>query len=597
MYMKNIERKIDSIYILYFFLFVMILMMFFVKDIHFEPIDFSFIKQIIHPEYPKGSLSYDPQYHYNYIVAFVAEWTGYKNRVEELAKIFWLIETGLSVLMLIKLSNLLFNGDKLASVIAVIVFMLLISGETEQKTMARPFYFLAVYYFLREKWMVSALFGAALFYIHVGFAIWWFLPSCFALAIKFLIYKKISLKQIINYSLVVTVLASPILYFYLGTSDNSGMDEFLIKYFYYTCWHCSSVVLTLSSEPMTLLSKLLIAAIFLMGYVKAKKSGYKNDNIMPIAIGVIILFILDFILADIFGNGTVITLQLLRSMLNIEIFSTLFFSFLFAKQIKNGNHIFFLVFLLITFYSVILNKISSNIKQEIALNVFYAVMLIYEIFEDHILHFMKRIRKTAKIKFNYSFLKRDVSKVNWALQHPVVVIVFLICLIVPKLPIFKFYMKSVFNISQHGDAILWNKNEYLFNDIARFTNEKITDKNVLLLAPFSDIDFSYYTKHKILMDSYTPIYNLSYGNKSSLNFKYILENDLHYSLEKLFNVEEFSPKNFINNWNEMWENMTEDTITRWKDKYGLTHVIRENELPLKFPVVYRNPFYSVYEIK
>ena len=320
MYLENIEKKIDSNFFIYLSIFFMVLLFSFIKDVHFEPVDFGLIKQIVHPEFPKGKLLYDPQYHYNYIAAFAAHWAGYENRVEELAMIFWLIETGLSVFVLIKLCNLLFRGDKLVSVMVAIAFLLLISGETEQKTMARPFYLLAIYYFLREKWALSAFCGAVLFYIHVGFAIWWVLPSSLAICIMVLRHKNISLRQAINYFLVLIVLASPILYFYAKSARHLEMDRFLVQYYYYNCWYCSSVVLTLSSEPMALLSKLLMVAILLVGYGKAKKSGYQNNNIMPIAAGVAILYILDFIFADIFGNGTAITLQLLRSILTVETF-------------------------------------------------------------------------------------------------------------------------------------------------------------------------------------------------------------------------------------------------------------------------------------
>lgn len=590
--MKKIEK--DSNYPLYFSFFVMLLMMLFVKNIHFEPIDFGFIKQIIHPEHPKGGLSYDPLYHYNYIVASLTEWLGYTDNFTELARIFWLLETALAILVLIRLCNFVFKNDKMILVITIMMFMLSISGETEQKTMARPLYFLAIYYFLQEKWLISAVFGASIFYLHPGLAMWWFLPSCFALAIKFIIHKKISLKQITNYLLVVTVLASPILYFYLGVADNSGVDEFLVKYLYYSCWYCSSVVLTLSSEPMTLINKFLMVAIFLMGYAKAKKSSHKNNNVISIAIGVFILYILNFIFADIFGNGTVIMLQFLRSILNIEIFSSLFLAFLFARQIKKGNYIFFFIYLLLSFYYTSLVRFFGGIDQVITLNVFYAVMLIYEIFEGHILDFMEGIYKASENKLNLYYLKRFASKGNQLLQRPIVIAVFLIFLIVPKLPMLKSHIKTTLDIPQYGNALLWTANKYLFNDIVRFTNEKITDENTVLLAPFREIDFDYYTNHNIFINYQTPIY---LKNKYSQDFKYILEYDLHYSLEKLFNVEEFSPNNFINNWGEIWENLSEDTIIRWKERYNLTHVIREKELPLNFPVVYQNPFYVIYEIR
>ena len=39
--------------------------MLFVKNIQFEPVEIGRITQILHPEYPKGELHYDPMFNYN----------------------------------------------------------------------------------------------------------------------------------------------------------------------------------------------------------------------------------------------------------------------------------------------------------------------------------------------------------------------------------------------------------------------------------------------------------------------------------------------------------------------------------------------------
>ena len=55
----------------------------------------SYVKRILHPEYPQGSVSYDPQFHYNYIVSFVAKIFGYDGYIEVNAFITGAISIGI----------------------------------------------------------------------------------------------------------------------------------------------------------------------------------------------------------------------------------------------------------------------------------------------------------------------------------------------------------------------------------------------------------------------------------------------------------------------------------------------------------------------
>jgi len=59
------KKYLDSIYLVYFAFFVMLILMLFVKNIQFEPVEIGRITQILHPEYPKGELHYDPMFNYN----------------------------------------------------------------------------------------------------------------------------------------------------------------------------------------------------------------------------------------------------------------------------------------------------------------------------------------------------------------------------------------------------------------------------------------------------------------------------------------------------------------------------------------------------
>ncbi len=587
------KRYVGSVKVFYLSLFAMFFVVFFTKNIGYEPIEIGFIKKILNPEYSNNVLKYDPLLHYDYIVAFVAKWFGYQNNFEELARVFWFLENGFVVFVLIKLGKLVFKNDTTVLVVLIVIFLLLKSGETEQKTMARAFYLLAVYYFLNEKWIISAIFGSCLFYFHVGMAVWWFLPSCFALIMNFLIQKRISLRKIITYLFVVVILSSPIAIFYLGRLHNSTVDEFSNTYYYYSCWYCSSIMLSLIGNPELLIGRLVTVLVFITGYIKARKVGYKNDNIMLLVFGVFILYCIDFVLVDVLGNGFAMRLDLLRSMETLYLFSLLFLAFLLARQIKKGNYIFTIFLIFASTYDFIWSVLCIDTARGII--VFNIILIIYEIYENRISYFIERVIKRVERNINLNFFKKTKIKLDRLIQYQTIIAVFFIFIISPKLPILKSSVKSIFNIQQHRNVNLYDKKEALY-DTVRYMNENI-DKDSFLLPPFNEKDFKYYSNHKTFINIDTPIMDTTLGEKSSYEFKNILENDLDYSLRKLFlRGGKFHPKNINDSWKELWQKLDENLILQWKNKYHLTHVIRENELPLNFPIIYQNQFYAVYKI-
>ena len=342
------KLKFQNQHILYFLLSTLFVFVFILEyeRIHIEPYDMGKIKRILHPEYPQGGISYDPHFHYDYIVASVARAFGFEADSRGLAAVFWFLEQALTISVLLLLCNFLFKGDRLTLVLVVFMYLALKSGETDQKTMLRPFHLLAIYYFLKERWGVSAIFSASIFYLHIGFGIWWFVPSCFALCIMFMLKKKeMTLFKIIKYASMVVFLVSPVLYYYMGIvqlGESLSSDEFFTEYFYYLGVH-SSILLNLIYDPKALIMFLITVGMLTVGYLKWKKSGGCNDYIVPIALGVLSLYALNFVLVDVMFNETAIKLTLLRSISNIELFSSLFFTFLISRQLREGNIVFFVM--------------------------------------------------------------------------------------------------------------------------------------------------------------------------------------------------------------------------------------------------------------
>jgi len=591
----NFKNYFESTSIIYFSIVVMFLLVFVghFGDIYIEYIDMYFVRGILHPEYPLGEVAYSPYLHYNYIVAFVAGIMGYEAESPGLARIFWFFEQALTLVVLVKISEFIFKGDKLTLILVVFMYLMLKSGETDQKTMLRPLHFLAIYYFLKEKWLLSSIFASSIFYLHLGVAMWWFLPSCFVLVIMFLLNRKqVGFKEIVLYPCVVALLASPILYFYIcGTAvQDAAAADFSLRYFYGVN---NSVLLLFTNQHATLIRSLITVAVFVVGYNRWKQSGGVNACIVPIILGVLALYVLDFVLVDLMFNGMAIKLQLLRSFLNVQFFTSLFFSFLIARQVRNGNYIFFILFLIL-FIPNPFWLIYSFFDRFSVIYVFYAIVAVYVMLERPIGNVTGMIIEPFRGKMSTLQLTKYVGSFHSFFRQPVILAGFIILLMafqqaLASSPI-KSYAKSVFGVQQHTVHHRgMSKEECLYKDIATFTNEKISSDDVILVIPFNDVDFEYYTHQRVFITSSTPFLGSKF-RKSAFhsNIQHIFEDDLGYSIEKLRGG---------GSWEDIWQSVDEGLILKWKRDYGITHVIREKEMPLSFPILYQNSFYVVYEVR
>ena len=127
-------------------------------------------------------------------------------------------------------------------------------------------------------------------------------------------------------------------------------------------------------------------------------------------------------------NGTAMVLMLLRSFLNVELFTLLFFAFLIARQLRNGNYVFFAMALILLvpnpfwlFYSVI-----GRLE---ALYAFYAAVFVYELFERPIGIVMGKL---SALLGNRSFLPlstKTADRMHHFFQYPVTLSVFLVILV------------------------------------------------------------------------------------------------------------------------------------------------------------------------
>ena len=115
-------------------------------------------------------------------------------------------------------------------------------------------------------------------------------------------------------------------------------------------------------------------------------------------------------------------------------------------------------------------------------------------------------------------------------------------------------------------------------------DNEITGNNLLFLIPITNGDIRYLTKHKTFFDrnsllDYIPENVDIFENIVTRDFKY-LARDLHKD----------------STWIEIWNLIDEKQIINWQNKYGITHVMREIELPLEFKTLYKNKKFVIYEL-
>ena len=169
--------------------------------------------------------------------------------------------------------------------------------------------------------------------MHIGWGLWWFIPSSFALFIIFLFQR--NKKNFFNAffpPLLTFIVSLPIILFYIFADNSFAEDEFFKNYWYGVNNSIVELILNNKIELFYYFSTLLI--VFL-GYsiLKEKEINIiKNEKIIYIILGVFFIFFTSFIFVDYLNSGTVSKLQLLRSFELITFFFYFFRLYLLSSS-------------------------------------------------------------------------------------------------------------------------------------------------------------------------------------------------------------------------------------------------------------------------
>lgn len=541
----------------------------FVKPVHFEPIEFGSIVQILHPELPKGGIIYQPNFNYNYLMATVIRWLNLGSDWGVFLRGYWFVEMMATVAVLLRISGFVFKKDRLIAVIFVMSYIFYRSGELDPKTMALPLYFGALYCILLGRWVWAGIWAGLIFYLHIGIAVWLLMPSLIGLAVFGRKGNGAPFKSIAAYACSAGLTALPVIYYYLIQTNSQVFDEFVIRYYYFVCSMSSSVTLMLRQGYSALIMKLVLAAVVGWGCYRSGKDGSPSARLGYVLGGVVIVYFLNWILVDIFFVKTAIVLQLLRSFVFVQFFAFLFLAYFLSRQIRAGNLFLFVLYVLIFCGYGLVRKFLGDNNQETALAVLYVLILLFDILGR---------------KITFDQVRQAFQKV----LRPVFIAGLFCLMMAAYLPVFKAAIKAGFGVGEYRAAVSWSKDEYLYQDMAGFVNT-IADNNVLVVYPFLNLDFVFFAHQKTFWDAYSPVHQIQYSNDLS-DFKDVFQKDLHLSLDKIASMG-FDPA-----WEEAWKNLPEDAVLRWHKEYGVTHIIREKELPFNFPVVYENAYYRLYNV-
>ncbi|MCA9408451.1 MAG: hypothetical protein KC733_07165 [Candidatus Omnitrophica bacterium] len=596
------QDKNKNIFIYCLLLITLILVSFNLKA-EFRHAGLPVINKILHPEYYNHEFfhldlkNYNPYFNHHYIAAYTAKLFNMEENLYFLGKIFWIVEHGIFIFLLLHLSKFLFKEQKLIYALIILIYLFYApSGWAEPKFVAIPLMLISLLFFLKNRWILSAFFSAGMFYFHIGYAVWWYLASIFAIFWILIFQRNIFIKDVVKYIFFSILFALPMMYIYWGRMTDGNMDDFTVRYSFDALGGQASPVEFITRRTVDFINLSLQIILVFMGIRKAQKSqDYTKKNLIPIVFGFLALFVLQIISMDILKNPSFAKIQLMRAIFFLEeIFWVIFVSYILAKQVKDGRPLFSVIFVAILlgykFKSLIL-----GLDMYQALMIFNVGIIIYELFNrkvHNLLDMAKKKNKGVDNLIEILSFKKIIGRQQGIFQIHYLILLLALMTAILKLPEIKTGIKKFL-----GKVVIMKKGSYVNADEAymatfNYLNKNVKDESTLMLFPYKRTYPFDYTHHDVFnISRETPIHNLFYNNEPSPQFKYIMENDLKCSIEQIFVTKEDRCQ-----WDQLWKDLDEELVMYWHRKYQLTHVIRENEYPLNFTQVYQNNFFTVYKL-
>ncbi len=549
------------------FFYLILFSIFLGNTIHLENIDVDILSRLKNSLIPKGSINYDPQYNFLYLLNFLNTWT--KLDPNFIIKIIWLFEKLTVILALYFISLLIFN-IRIALMITLIILPFFRSGEVDQKTFCLGIQLFSIYFYFNKKFIISAILLSVVFYIHVGMGVWWYLPSVFSFI--FLNLKKekgFSINNFLIYNFITIFLIFPLLYFYFylvqineNLIDSSFVDYWIginNSFFYF-------IINKNYKEIFFILSNFIF---FVFSLIILKEYFKISTNILlSLIYGFISIFIINEILVISTENPSLLKLQILRAYPILNYFSIIFLSFILIKQLNRGNAFFFIFFILLLIPSPIY-IIFRYINFYETIYFLWFFTLFYEYF------YKKSNRKEIRlINFKIIFKSFQINKI-----YSILAFFLLFFAIINKY--FDLENRLLSFISQEKYFLV---EKYSNQSLINYIN-KIEDKNIIFMIPFNYADLSYLINKKTLVSTNDVLDHIPVKGAFMVSF---------FKDEFAISKKEITNKIYMEN---LWKNLTVQDFILWKKKYGITHIIREKTNKLNFKKLFNDDKYIIYIIE
>lgn len=577
--MNLLEKKKNNLHIYFVYFSVLILVFTWLFNaIHLENIDIDILQRILDPNIEKGVIAYDPQYNYLYLISLFITNSEFEINNSLLIKIIWVIEKILFIYVSSKFIKLIYSNYNLRIFIIFSILYILLqkSGEVDQKTFTIPFQFLAIYYFIKGRFFKSSLSISFVFYFHVGMGVWWYLPSIFSFIFLFLTNEKnYTFLNFFKYNSYTSFLIFPLIYFYFFRENN--IDLFYSDYLkgYWIGINNSIKYLLYNknyNEILIIILKLFIYLFSISIIFKNNKSFY--NKFLSILFGVIFLFLINEIITIVIESGFVLKLQLLRSIEILHYISMIIISILIYNQLRGGNPLFFILLLIILIpnpFWFLLNYFNLYIM-------FYTLCLII-LLNELINRKSKKIKKFGFFLSLFNSFLRILSNNN---NYLYIIILFLAFA----------NLNYYFNLQEKILLLINNNNVKNNNETVSINHQSVIDyinndlnfKNSYIAVPFLEGDMSYIIRKKTFISINNPYDYIPVNSKIMFD---IFNKELELTIKNVRDKEEMY---------KIWSNLNITNFLRWKETYGLTHIIREKNLPLDLPIIFSDNEYNLYKI-
>ena len=533
--------------------------------IDIEAIDFDVLQRIINPDISKGAINYDPHYNFNYLVFYLYKILG-ENLTLSL-QIIWFISELIVLISFKKIIKKFFLNNFLTFFLVFLLYISFRSGEIDQKTIAYPFVYLSIYYFFSKKYYKGFFILSTIFYLHIGLAIWTSIPLCFV----FLIHNYNNLLELIKKYLFFLLLISPITYFYFQNIFLSKINYDEELFFFYWKGNISNSLYTYFLNANHALKFFIFGFLILIFFHQFTIFNSLKKNIQLFLFGILITFILNFILCDILNINYALKLQLLRVDYFLFFFAMLISCSFASLEAKKERYVPLLIYVILVIPNIIHLKYGTLYYREF----FFLSILICLL--------MSKNNQYLKLNFYLNLIINKLIKIDY---KKIYIYIFLIFIIQKSFSLTSINEKIKNKVVDKNIINIFQKNSNFHSETVKFINKNFdNNKNIIFLIPFYEIDMRYFINYKVLFSPST----LSdyYIDQTIVDvFSEILIKDLEINKKDIFHI----------NWKKIWGNISGLEIERWRADYGLTHLVSENDKIFNYKIVYRNDLYTIYDL-